>query len=182
MKIYTKTGDKGYTSLLGKKRILKSDLQVIAYGSIDKINAYIGYIYSDKKLPILYKNEIHNIIKDLFNIGAELAIVQHDNTKIQLKNTIQYNRITYIESFIDKINKQLPKLKKFILPIGCELSCKCNLARVEIRETEQIIIALNKTYNNIRPEIIIYLNRLSDLFFTISRALNNLFHKNEIIW
>ena len=179
MKIYTKHGDNCYTYLLGGKMVIKNHLKIVACGSIDKANAYIGHVASNERLPDKYKIKIYQIMRDLFNIGAELSLDCNKKNKFKIKNRLSNRKITEIEIFIDNLEMDLLPLQKFVLPIGCELSIKCNLARVEIRQAELSVVALNDKYF-IRSEILCYLNRLSDLFFVLFRYFNLSAKKEEL--
>jgi cob(I)alamin adenosyltransferase len=156
MSIYTRTGDFGTTGLYGGKRILKSDLQVEAYGSIDELTSYIGLIVvklkNKKDADLLIE-----IQKDLYQIMGFLSGAKIDLSPLEKK-------ITKFEQKIDLIEKKLPKLTKFILPDGTEISSWFHILRVICRRTERNVVGFN---NNII--IVKYLNRLSDFLFVMAR-------------
>ncbi len=156
MAIYTKTGDDGTTALYGGRRILKSDLQVDAYGSIDELTSFIGLV-ANKLINKKDKLFLISLQKDLYPIMAVLS-----GAKIDLE-FLKKNIICF-ENRIDELEKKLPKLNKFILPGGTEISSWFHILRVICRRAERNVVRFN---NNI--EVVKYLNRLSDLFFTMAR-------------
>ena len=175
LKIYTKTGDLGTTSLYGGKRVLKSDPQVNSYGNIDELNSVIGVLQS-----ILPKNSEIRIFteyiqKDLFAIGAHLA---GDKISLSFIDT----RVEDMEKLIDKLDDCLPTLKNFILPGGSVEGALTHFARTVARRAERELVGLNNTSSFPDPKTIIYLNRLSDLLFVISRFLNSEKDIIETIW
>lgn len=156
MSIYTKTGDDGTTALYGGKRLLKSDLQVEVYGSVDELTSFIGLV-KDKTKDKKDKVFLINIQKDLYQIMAFLS-----GAKLDLKSLEE--KILTFENKIDELEKKLPKLNRFILPGGTEISSWFQILRVICRKTERNVIRFN---NNII--IVKYLNRLSDLLFVMAR-------------
>ena len=165
MKTYTKTGDNGTTSLIGGERVLKCDLRVEAYGTIDELIAHIGLLND------LIKNNDYN--KLLTSIQSKLMIcssvlASNNNSKITIDEITEDN-ILAIEDEIDKINVTLPKLTNFIIPGGHITVSTCHITRTICRRAERCVVRIN---NDKRLLIIIkYLNRLSDLFFVLSRKL-----------
>ncbi len=176
-KIYTKTGDQGQTGLFGGQRVLKDDLRIEAYGTIDELNAFVGVLRDilgdDDHQPIL-----HKIQSNLFVIGSNLAIDPTSN--IQLPG-IEAEEIAGLENAIDAMDAELPELKQFILPGGHLAVSYCHLARCVCRRAERRVVALSK--ENHIPEIILqYLNRLSDFFFVLARKIGQDFGVTEIKW
>ncbi len=167
MKIYTKTGDKGETSLYGGKRITKSDPRIEAYGNIDELNSLIGFVIAKDKTT---KKILIPIQNDLHAIGAYLA--GYDNGTLKLTK-----RTKQIEKTIDQIDKKLPKLTNLILPGGTEGGALLHVIRSVARRTERSIIKFTK-----QQEIIQYINRLSDLFFILARYINYKHKYTETIW
>ncbi len=162
MPIYTKTGDRGMTSLFGGKRIAKDDIHVEAYGSADELSSVIGLVIvnlkgkSDKKLLI-------SVQKDLYQIMAYLAGAKVDIAFLG-------RAVKQFEQYIDKTTSKLSKLKRFILPGGTKLGALLHVSRTACRKTERRVVFLFKKYKIEHSGIIlIYLNRLSDLFFTMAR-------------
>lgn len=168
MSVYTKTGDKGETSLFGGKRVLKSDLQIEAFGEIDELTSFIGLVVSKTKSK---KEKIFliNIQKDLYQIMAYLS-----EAKINLDFLTK--KIFDFEKKIDEIEKKLPKLNNFIIPGGNELSAWFHVLRTICRRVERSIVKLNQKKTNLN--LIQYFNRLSDLFFMLAREKNK---KNEFL-
>lgn len=160
MPIYTRTGDKGTTGLFGGKRVSKSDHQIEAYGSIDELSSYIGLTISvikDKSEQVF----LMDLQRDLYKIMAALS-----GAKVRLD--FLEARIVYFENKIDSLDKKLPELRKFILPGGTEISSWFHVLRVICRKAERKVIK----HSLKELQIIKYLNRLSDLFFTLARFHN----------
>ncbi len=185
MKIYTKTGDSGYTSLFGGERVLKSDSRVEAYGTVDEFNSNIGHLRDlitseqHKKVLLKFQNE-------LFVIGSHLAT---PNSKKKLKSgknrlnieEISPEHILYIENEIDKLNETLPMMTHFILPGGHPTVSYCHIARNVCRRVERNCVELNEN-SEVDENIIIYLNRLSDYLFVLARKLSQELKVEEIKW
>lgn len=167
MSIVTKGGDKGETSLLGGERVPKTDTRIEVYGSVDELNAAIGVALAyikDKKA----KKMLHQVMNDLFKIGAELAAAGTSFTKFP-KITAEHT--SKIEKEVYRVESKLPKQKSFILPAGKKGAAYLHLARAICRRAERRVVALKaRTY--IDPEIVRYLNRLSDLLFIYARLEN----------
>ena len=171
-KIYTKGGDKGYTSIVGGKRIKKSSYLIEAVGNIDELNAFLGLVVNYLKPN--HNDIIFNIQNDLFDVGADIATPlskKKNNIRLRKKQTI------YLEKEIDKINSKLKPLNSFILPGGNEISGWLHLARTISRRCEISIVKLSEK-NKINLEILKYINRLSDFLFVLARQNN----KKEILW
>lgn len=173
MKIYTRTGDKGQTSLYGGKRVLKSDLRIEAYGSIDELNCALGVVLAETNNKEI-KQILKNIQPDLFLIGSLLAGYKVKTNPISLK-------ITKLEKWIDGFDEKLPELKNFILPQGIKTGSLLHLARSVCRRLERRVVELSQK-ESVDKEIIIYLNRLSDLLFVMARVVNKKAGKKETIW
>lgn len=173
-KIYTRTGDKGKTSLFDGKRVLKSDKKVETYGTVDELNSSIGAASAFIKVQSI-KKELEEIQNDLLEIGSSLA-VSSTLPVDQLKN-----RPVEIEKLIDKLTAQLPKLTQFILPGGGKGGSLLHVARTIARRAERNVVQLSQK-EHIDQTIIIYLNRLSDLLFTTARFVNHKERQKEKIW
>lgn len=174
MPIYTKTGDKGDTGLFSGKKVSKASLRIEAIGTVDELNSVIGLVISqitNSKSQIT--KELIEIQKDLFQIGATLA---NPPQKINLSK-----RIKEFENLIDKITKDLPPLFNFILPGGGVAGSSLHIARTVCRRAERRIVSLSLR-EKIQPDILIYINRLSDLFLTMSRFINKKENQKETIW
>ena len=163
-KIYTRTGDKGKTSLFDGKKVLKSDKKVEAYGTIDELNSAIGAASAFIKVRNI-NTELEKIQNDLLEIGSSLA-VSKTLPADQLKS-----RPEEFEILIDKLTGKLPPLTQFILPGGGKGGALLHLTRTIARRAERRVVGLSKS-EKIDPTIIIYLNRLSDLLFTMARFVN----------
>ena len=180
MKIYTKSGDLGETSLWGGGRVKKSHPRVNAYGSLDEANSMIGLALSF--LPVDSSNTTQNrltrVQNELFQLGAELA------TSAGTKNScalIQSLEIEALEKEIDEMEAVLEPLKNFILPSGGSAGSAIHLARTIVRRSERECVDL-AAQEKIRPEVIQYLNRLSDYLFVMARAINHSFGQSETKW
>lgn len=179
-KIYTKTGDKGKTSLIGGTKILKSDIRIEAYGTVDELNSYVGLVND-------YCNDTHskNILKEiqdrLFTIGSSLACDPKKETKLHIPD-LHETDITSLEKEMDKMNESLPEMKHFILPGGHPAVSITHIARCVCRRTERCCVNLKEHDGNLEPLIIKYLNRLSDYLFVLSRFIGMKNNSPEIIW
>ena len=183
-KVYTKTGDHGETSLIGGKRVLKSNKKVSAFGQIDELNVAVGSCLVElKKIDNVDLLDLNNVLikiqNQLFNLGNMLAV----EAGIDIKNMPRIN-IGYIEELeknINLYNKSLPELNSFVLPGGNELSIRFHLVRVKCRKVERFIVKILKE-ESIDIIIVKYLNRMSDLFFVLSRYSNCLLNNKELTW
>lgn len=164
MKIYTKKGDKGKTSLLGGKRISKDDRQIEAYGTVDELNSHIGNIINYTNNEEIREQIIH-IQRVLFNIGAKLAS-DTENEKINIE--FDDEEITLLEKQMDDWEKELPPLKGFILPSGSASISASHIARTVCRRAERRIVSVNQKKDEYDTTIR-YINRLSDYLFVLSR-------------
>ncbi|MFB9757749.1 cob(I)yrinic acid a,c-diamide adenosyltransferase [Ectobacillus funiculus] len=167
MKLYTKTGDGGKTSLIGG-RVDKHHLRVEAYGTIDEANSFIGQamtMLTDAKFADVYQ-ELKKIQHELFDCGGDLAIVQN---KIPYKATAEM--ITFLEQRIDAYIDEAPPLERFILPGGTPAAAAIHVARTVTRRAERCIVALKQT-EEINTYVLAYINRLSDYLFAIARVVN----------
>lgn len=162
--IYTRTGDKGKTSLFDGKRVLKSDKKVETYGTIDELNSAIGVASAFIKVRTINK-ELEEIQNDLLEIGSSLAVSS------TLPADQIANRPAEFEKLIDKLTKELPPLNQFILPGGGKGGSLLHVARTIARRAERKVVRLGQ-YEQVDELIIIYLNRLSDLLFTMARFVN----------
>jgi len=186
MKIYIKTGDKGETGLIGGKRIPKSDPSIISYGLIDELNSNVGLIISllNLKNNNLFSDLIDLLIKiqnDLFAIGSDLADPTYPmENKYKIPRTDE-KMVLYLESEIDKFEKEVVPITFFILPGGSVESSILHVSRSIARRTETAVTALSKS-QTINPAILIYLNRLSDLLFVAARLVNKRIGVEDVAW
>ncbi len=175
MRIYTKFGDKGQTTLLGGTVVTKDNLHVEAYGSVDELNAFIGTVLAFSNIKELSES-LTKIQRDLFIIGAELASAEGTKRK-----GIPPARITELEEEIDKLAGKLPPLKNFILPGGSKTASLLHLARTVCRRAERRAVELSKK-EKVNPDTITYLNRVGDLLFIQARYVNYKKKVNEVVW
>ncbi len=178
MKIYTKTGDKGSTSLLSGKRVPKYNERINAYGTVDELNSHIGLLRS-YDIPKESKHFLISIQNLLFTIGSNLAD-DSENNKFNLPQ-ITNEHIVKIEEEIDRLDQELTPLSSFILPGGHLAVAQSHICRTVCRRTEREIVTLSESVS-VDLLIIQFLNRLSDYFFTLSRSLSNHFNIEQTPW
>ena len=179
-KIYTKTGDEGFTGLIGGTKILKSDLRIESYGNIDELNSYIGLV-GDYITDRETKSIIGNIQNRLFIIGSLLAKDDSKDIKMQLPQ-LKEEDVLLLENEIDKMNEELPELKHFILPGGHLLVSCIHITRSICRRAERGCVHLKEQGLFVDPLIIKYLNRLSDYLFVLARFIGKQLNVQEVIW
>lgn len=178
MKIYTKTGDKGETGLFRGPRVSKHDPRVEAYGNVDELNALIGVL-----IPTIRSAEVRDLLSsiqhELFELGADLATPpqEPEDPKLRIPTTMTER----LEQAIDQFEIQLPPLKEFILPGGSQGGAFLHYARTVCRRAERSVTRLQKE-QSVNPEILRYLNRLSDLLFVLARVENQISGSSEVVW
>lgn len=172
MKVYTKVGDSGMTSIIGDKRT-KDNVRIEAYGSVDTVLAHNGELLTLNQIPKKTRGELFIIINKLFDLNRVLATAEKTEYIIE-------EDITFLEEAIDYMDTKLEPLTNFILPIGSRVYTKLNLIRTLVRKAERNTVKLSNT-EEINPLIIKYLNRLSDYFFVAGRYANYCNNKKEII-
>jgi len=177
MKIYTRTGDKGETGLLGGKRIPKSSVRLHACGSLDELNASLGIVVSDPVLPKPLQQQLLRLERLLFVVGTSVASPEGNRQKLP---RITPEDVLRIEEWIDALSKDLPELKNFILPGGSPLGALLHQARAICRRAERWIIALHEK-EPVDETVIAFMNRLSDYLFVAARSANKSFGQEEII-
>ena len=179
-KIYTKTGDKGTTSLIGGTKVPKSHLRIEAYGTIDELNSFVGLVSDHQSDP--HSKSILNEIQDrLFTIGSSLACDPAKEPKLKIPD-LKETDITFLEQQIDKMNESLPPMKSFILPVGHVAVSTTHIARTVCRRAERICVHMQQQRMEIESLIIIYLNRLSDYLFVLARYTGHQLQVKEIPW
>lgn len=178
MKIYTKTGDKGLTSLIGGTRVPKYDLRIESYGTVDELNSYIGMI-RDHDIDPSYKDLLKEIQDRLFTIGAALAS-DPEKSKMKIPD-LHISDIETLEKEMDKMNDVLPDLKHFILPGGSQVVSFCHISRCVCRRAERITVHLAED-SFVDEKVVIYLNRLSDFLFVLARKLCHDYELTENQW
>lgn len=179
MKIYTKTGDKGQTGLIGGRRVSKADLRIDTYGTVDELNSWIGLV-RDQPVNSERKELLKEIQDRLFTVGAELATDPNKPPK-QVMPAIVVADVTLLETSMDAMDDELPELRAFVLPGGHESVSFCHLARTVCRRAERLVITLNET-SPVDPLLIQYLNRLSDYLFMLSRMMAQDLKTEEVEW
>ena len=172
MKIYTKVGDKGTTSLLGTEKLSKADLRLQCMGGLDELNCQIGVILALSPSQLV-KNQLLSIQHQLFNLGANLA-----GAELKLRR----DNITTLEQSIDKLEEKLPKLTAFILPGGGIKSAHCHLARAVCRRIERLFVSVQDSGEDVPDYSLQYLNRLSDWLFVCARILAKETDEKETLW
>ncbi|HXA00913.1 MAG TPA: cob(I)yrinic acid a,c-diamide adenosyltransferase [Cytophagaceae bacterium] len=178
MKIYTKTGDKGKTSLIGGTRVLKSEDRINAYGTIDELNSHIGLL-RDQDVNNNRKEILKEIQDRLFTIGALLAS-DPEKSKMKVPDLLD-DDVKLLEKKIDGMEAELVPLKEFVLPGGHQSVSFCHIARCVCRRAERLVVSLEQ--KEFVPElVVIYLNRLSDYLFVLSRMMSKELKGEEIIW
>ena len=180
MKIYTKTGDKGTTSLIGGTKVSKAHLRIEAYGTVDELNSYTG-LCKDLIQDNNSKTVLQEIQDRLFTIGSALACDPQKETKIKIPD-LKEEDINLLENEIDRMNEILPPMKSFILPGGHPSISHLHIARCICRRAERCCVRLESEQNEVAPIIIKYLNRLSDYLFMLARYAGHLLNVAEMPW
>ena len=179
MKIYTRTGDSGETALLGGKRVSKADPRVAAYGEVDEVNAWLGFVRAgplDAELATM----IERIQRDLFAIGARLADPGSKVANRLEKTVVTDEDVKRLEDWIDQLESEVPVLRRFILAGGCPSGASLHVARTICRRAERAVVSLG--HEHVESEILVYLNRLSDLLFVMARVANRRAGAPELEW
>lgn len=176
-RIYTKTGDLGETALFGGRRVLKSHLRVDAYGTVDELNSFIGWLRDSAGVQRV-RDGLSEIQHRLFTVGAHLA---SDPEKHPPTPDLSAGDIEWLEKEIDQMDQGLPPLKNFILPGGHPTVSVCHVCRTVCRRAERLVVALHEN-DPVDPLVLQYLNRLSDYFFMLARQLAQDLGAEEVIW
>lgn len=179
MKVYTKTGDKGETSIVGGIRVKKSCRRLDAYGTVDELNSHLGLLAS--MLPDgEYRDIIIRIQRDLFNVCSNLA-TDRSQTSLSDSARLPEGEIRFLEEQVDGIMRQLPERQGFILPGGCQAASQAHVCRTVCRRAERCIVALSEEAI-ISPETLQFVNRLSDYLFVLAKIINFNTGVSEIVW
>ncbi len=178
MKIYTKTGDKGQTSLIGGTRVPKHHIRIEAYGTLDELNSWLGLI-RDQDINQTHQLVLTDLQHALFCLGSQLA-ADPEASKMKLPD-VNPEDVQLLENQIDWMNERLPELKNFILPGGNTPASYCHIARCVCRRTERLITQLDEI-NPVNPLYLAFINRLSDYLFTLARKLCYEHNNEEILW
>lgn len=177
--VYTKTGDKGTTSLVGGTRVAKTHIRLNAYGTVDELNAHLG-------LLLTYLNEEHDrelllqVQNKLFSVGSYLATDQ-STTTLNCASIISVDDVTVLENAIDTMDELLPPLRAFVIPGGARGAAVCHICRTVCRRAERCVLSLKDTCV-IDENVLAYINRLSDYLFVLSRKINLCENCDEIFW
>lgn len=178
-KLYTKTGDKGKTSLLGGSKVSKSDLRIEAYGNVDELNSFLGYLKDQHEVEDKLKQQLYWIQENLFTIGSALA-TDPNFTGFELPKVTE-TEVSQLEVWIDKFDSEVPPLKNFILPGGHPVVSWSHVCRSVCRRTERSIVALGNN-EKVDEVIVRFINRLSDYLFIFARAIGQQLNAPEIPW
>ncbi|UOG73891.1 cob(I)yrinic acid a,c-diamide adenosyltransferase [Hymenobacter tibetensis] len=178
MKIYTKTGDKGLTSLIGGTRVPKSSLRIDCYGTVDELNSYIGLL-RDQDVNASHRGLLKEIQDRLFTIGASLAS-DPEKSKMKIPD-LHDTDVTLLEEEMDRMNAQLPELRVFVLPGGHQSVSFAHVARCVCRRAERLVIHLRED-SFVADLVVMYLNRLSDYLFVLSRQMAHDLGAEEVTW
>ncbi len=179
MKIYTRTGDTGETGLLGGTRVSKADPRVGAYGEVDEVNAWLGLVRASA-LDAGMATMIERIQRDLFAIGARLADPGGKVANRVEKTAVTDEDVTRLEGWIDQLESEVPVLRRFILAGGSPSGASLHVARTICRRAERAVVGLGREH--VESEILVYLNRLSDLLFVMARVANRRVGAPELEW
>ena len=180
-KVYTRTGDDGWTGLAGPQRRRKDDTRIQALGDIDELNALVGIVVSQMDTGLPMAVVLSTIQQQLFNLGAQLAVLpqqRRDNTPLIIDNDVEA-----LEQSMDQLNSVLPTLSSFVLPGGHPVAAQLHHARTVCRRAERTLVALQKVESdNAEPVTLQYLNRLSDWLFVAARWINQHYQYHETLW
>jgi cob(I)alamin adenosyltransferase len=179
MKLYTKTGDKGQTGLIGGTRVSKNDVRIETYGTVDELNSFIGLL-TTYSIPELDRTFLRLIQTQLFALGSYLAT---DTSKVPLAKAsiLKDEDIISIEKEIDRLDESLPSLSSFVLPGGSPSGALCHICRTITRRAERRLFDMTEVYS-VDNHVLVYVNRLSDYFFALSRSLTLENGGEEIYW
>ena len=180
LKIYTKTGDQGNTSLIGGTKVPKSNLRIEAYGTVDELNSFIGLV-TDQQQDHNISSTLREIQDRLFTIGSSLACDPAKEPKLKIPDLLESD-VTFLEKEIDRMNDTLPPMKSFILPGGHVAVSTTHVARCVCRRAERICVHMQVQQMEIEPLVIKYLNRLSDFLFILARYIAYQLNVQEIPW
>jgi cob(I)alamin adenosyltransferase len=178
VKLYTRTGDSGETSLFDGSRARKDDPRVDAYGEVDELSAWIGFVRASNADPAL-DSELIAIQRDLFALGAQLADPGDRLAPRVAKAVIADEHVTRLEQLIDRVDAEVPPLRHFILAGGTPAAAALHVARTVCRRAERRIVALSPPVD---PVLVRYVNRLSDLLFALARLVNHRAGRSETEW
>ena len=179
-RIYTKTGDRGDTGLGDGSRVPKDHPRVTAYGTVDELNSLLGVFLTHLQGEAEITSLIRGVQNDLFDVGADLCLPSSEGEKPGQVLRVKVEQAERLEKVIDRFNERLQPLKSFILPGGTAAAAWCHLARTVCRRAEREVVTLARG-ENVNPQVIVYLNRLSDLLFVLGRVCNK-DGKDDVLW
>jgi cob(I)alamin adenosyltransferase len=181
MKIYTRTGDSGQTALFGGGRVPKNDARVAAYGEVDELNSVLGIVRSTEPRGF-FDPLFESIQRDLFSIGGQLATPDPSRvTKALEKAELSVGRVSEFERTMDEAEAELLPLRSFVLPAGSPKAAALHLARTVCRRAERTVVSLSQS-SEVPAAFLVYLNRLSDLLFTLARLANHRAGISDVTW
>ena len=167
-RIYTRQGDDGETHLGDMSRVAKTHPRIEAYGDIDELNAHVGVALALAELPQDYRGWLTRIQNDLFDLGADLSVPEPSGSPTRERLRVVPEQTAWLEQICDHVNESLPSLKSFVLPGGTALAAQLHICRTVCRRAERRVLVVEAA----NPEVVRYLNRLSDLFFILARGAN----------
>ncbi|RYD55339.1 MAG: cob(I)yrinic acid a,c-diamide adenosyltransferase [Sphingobacteriales bacterium] len=179
-KIYTKTGDKGSTSLIGGVRVPKSHIRIESYGTIDELNSYMGMV-NDLAQNTTISEWLREVQDRLFTVGSVLATNPDKEVKMKLPD-VHDTDVTWLEERIDEMNAVLPEMRSFILPGGQLAASTCHVARCVCRRAERLCVGMQEQEEQIPDLIVKYLNRLSDFLFVLARYIGHINGVEDLPW
>jgi len=187
-RVYTRTGDQGKTSLAGGQRVSKDHLRIEAYGTVDELNSVVGLVRAFNRPNIkrlaqarALETELHRVQNRLFDIGGLLATLPKDQKRFKKMPKITSVEVVHLEKLMDACQKNLKPLEEFILPTGGPVTAMLHLARTVCRRAERLCVGLHRK-ERVDPEILKYLNRLSDAFFVLARWIGRAQREPETLW
>ena len=183
MKLYTKTGDAGDTGLFGGERVRKDHERVRTYGTVDEANSAVGMAAAAPDLPPSLRAPLQEIMSDLFDVGAELATPPPAEGALarNLVTRVDAKRVAELEKLIDDVEVEVPPLTTFVLPSGTDAAARLHFARTVVRRAEREIVTLMASVP-VRAEVVVYVNRLSDLLFAWARLANHRAGTGDVAW
>lgn len=179
-RIYTKTGDKGSTSLIGGVRVPKNHIRIESYGTVDELNSYLGMV-NDSCGHTEIGDWLREIQDRLFTLGAELATTPDKEVKMKLPD-LHDEDVSWLEARIDQMNETLPEMRSFIIPGGNLAASTCHVARCVCRRAERLCVGMQQQDEHVPELIIRYLNRLSDFLFVLARYIGHINGAPELPW
>jgi cob(I)alamin adenosyltransferase len=179
-RIYTKTGDSGETGLGDGTRVAKDHPRVAAYGSVDELNAAVGLLLCHQPADGPHSLLLRSIQNDLFDVGADLCVPPARGEEPGKALRVRQDQVKHLEEAIDRLNEPLQPLRSFVLPGGTPAAAYCHLARTVCRRAEREIVTLMRL-ESVDPQVLIYLNRLSDLLFVLARVYNDS-GRADVLW